>query len=139
MGSYKKLEVWQRAHRLAIAAYNATRGFPKSEQYGLTSQIRRAAASIPANVAEGCGRLGDREMVRFLQYALGSANELEYHLLLARELGFLSLEASTSLTPEAERIQRMLAALIRSLRTGPIDQGPTTNSQRRRDDIKFPP
>ena len=91
MQDFKKLKVWQKAHSLAVAIYQATEVFPKDELYGLTSQIRRSCVSIPANIAEGCGRGGNTEFNRFLQIALGSATELEYHLLLANELKFLNL------------------------------------------------
>lgn len=90
MKDFRNLKVWEKSHQLALAVYKATSTFPRHELYGLTSQIRRACASIPANIAEGCGRSGDAELARFLQIAMGSASELEYHLLLARDLGFLS-------------------------------------------------
>jgi four helix bundle protein len=81
MSDFKKLSVWQKSHLLTMDVYKATADFPKDEQYGLTSQIRRACSSIPANIAEGCGREGDVEFGRFLQIAMGSAYELEYHIL----------------------------------------------------------
>jgi four helix bundle protein len=87
MRDFRKLMVWQKAHQLTLGIYELTANFPRDEVYGLTSQVRRAAASIPANVAEGCGRDGDTELARFLRIAMGSANELEYHLILARDLG----------------------------------------------------
>jgi four helix bundle protein len=89
---FKELRVWSEAHRLTLLIYEKTRAFPREEMYGLTSQLRRAAASIPANVAEGCGRRSDGEFTRFLQIARGSASELEYHLLLSHDLGFLADE-----------------------------------------------
>ncbi len=89
MKDFKSLKVWHKAHQLTLLVYALTRTFPREEMYGLTSQIRRAAASIPANIAEGSGRRSDGELRRFLQIARGSASELEYHLLLARDLGFL--------------------------------------------------
>jgi len=76
---FRKLKVWEKSHDLTLAVYKATAAFPRKELYGLTSQIRRACASIPANIAEGCGRGGDPELARFLQIAMGSASELEYH------------------------------------------------------------
>jgi hypothetical protein len=76
---FRDLKVWEKAHQLTLQVYKATASFPKEEMFGLTSQIRRAAASIPANIAEGCGRSGDAELGRFLQIAMGSASELEYH------------------------------------------------------------
>ena len=84
MQDFRQLKVWRKAHSLALAIYKGTVRFPRTELYGLTSQIRRACVSIPANIAEGCGRGGDPELGRFLQIAMGSASELEYHLLLAR-------------------------------------------------------
>jgi four helix bundle protein len=87
---FRRLKVWERSHRLTLQVYVHTRSFPKDELYGLTAQIRRAAVSIGANIAEGCGRRGDAELGRFLQIAMGSACELEYHLLLARDLGILT-------------------------------------------------
>jgi four helix bundle protein len=90
MENFKKLKVWSKAHELTLLIYQRTRSFPKDEMYGLTSQIRRASASIGANIAEGCGRRSDPEMRRFIQIARGSASELEYHLLLANDLHFLA-------------------------------------------------
>jgi four helix bundle protein len=84
MKSFKELQVWQKAHGLTLAVYGTTRTFPREELFGLTSQMRRSAASIGANIAEGCGRRSDGEMRRFLQIARGSAAEIEYHLPLAR-------------------------------------------------------
>ena len=91
MQDFKKLKVWQKAHLLAVETYQATTAFPQDELYGLTSQIRRAGVSIPANIAEGCGREGSAEFNRFLQIAMGSIAELEYHFLLASELKFLNI------------------------------------------------
>ena len=90
MEDFKNLKVWSKAHDLTSVIYKRTRTFPSDELYGLTSQIRRASASIGANIAEGCGRRSDAEMKRFVQIARGSANELEYHLLLTRDLQFLT-------------------------------------------------
>jgi four helix bundle protein len=89
MKDFRELKVWEKAHALVLNLYRETTSFPPSELYGLTVQIRRAAASIPANIAEGCGRGSSADFARFLQIAMGSACELEYHLLLARDLGFL--------------------------------------------------
>lgn len=90
MQDYKALKVWEKSHQLTLAVDQATATFPKDELYGLTSQIRRACASIPANIAEGCGGDGGAEFARFLRIAMGSASELDYHLLLARDLNLLS-------------------------------------------------
>src|SRR5437868_1731497 len=83
---FHELKVWQKAHELTLAVYQVTAKFPREELYGLTMQMRRAGASIPANLAEGCGRNGDAELSRFCWIAMGSASELQYFLLLARDL-----------------------------------------------------
>ncbi|MBI1257200.1 MAG: four helix bundle protein [Chloroflexi bacterium] len=116
MKDFRKLVVWEKAHRLTLSIYGATVPFPTEEVYGLTSQIRRAAASIPANIAEGCGRDGDTELARFLQIAMGSASELEYHLLLAHDLGFLADSVYSELDRNTTEVKRMLAAFIQNLR-----------------------
>jgi four helix bundle protein len=115
MEDFKNLKVRSKAHELTLAVYQRTRTFPKDEIYALTSQIRRAAASIGANIAEGCGRRSDPEMRRFVQIARGSANELEYHLLLAKDLQFLTPEEYSRLEQRILEIQRMLAALSQRL------------------------
>ena len=115
MEDFKDLKVWRKAHELTLEVYQCTRAFPKDEIYGLTSQIRRAAASMGANIAEGCGRRSDPELKRFIQIARGSANELEYHLLLARDLHFLMLEEFKELEARILEVQRMLAALVQRL------------------------
>jgi four helix bundle protein len=90
MKDFRQLKVWEEAHQLVLAIYAATAGFPSEERFGLTFQIRRASASIPTNIAEGCGRVGDGEFQRFLQIAMGSVSEVDYQLLLARDLGFVN-------------------------------------------------
>jgi four helix bundle protein len=112
---FKDLKVWAKAHELTLVVYQQTRTFPRDEIYGLTSQIRRASASIGANLAEGCGRRSDPEMKRFVQIARGSASELECHLLLARDLQFLSGGEVEDLEPKILEVQRMLAALAQRL------------------------
>lgn len=119
MKGFKELKVWHKAHEMTMAVYEATRAFPSEELYGLTSQLRRSAASIPANIAEGCGRRSDGEMARFLQIARGSASEIDYHIFLARELRYLREDKFCQLTREADEIQRMLTALIQRFR--PVD------------------
>jgi len=116
MQDFRNLKVWQRAHALTLAVYEATRAFPKDEVYGLTSQIRRAASSVPANIAEGCGRDGDPELKRFLQIAMGSAAELEYHLMLAHDLKLLNDTVYQELAASVSEVKRMLAAFIVRLR-----------------------
>lgn len=115
MKDFRSLEVWQKAHQLTLSAYRATRSFPSDERFGLTSQIRRSASSIPANIAEGCGRRGDAEFHRFLQIAMGSASELEYHLLLSHDLEYLDPSSHKELSGEAVRVKRMLSSLIRTV------------------------
>ena len=115
MENFKDLRVWAKAHELTLTVYQRTRAFPKEEMYGLTSQLRRASASVGANIAEGCGRRSDAEMRRFVQIARGSANEVEYHLLLAKDLNLLTAEEHKDLEVKILEIQRMLAALVLSL------------------------
>ncbi|MCA1687862.1 MAG: four helix bundle protein [Actinobacteria bacterium] len=117
MREFRKLKVWERSHRLTLATYKATATFPREELYGLTSQIRRSCAAIPANIAEGCGRGTNADLARFLQMALGSVSELECHLLLARDLAFLEEADYERLAREVTEIKRMLTSFIKSLRT----------------------
>jgi four helix bundle protein len=112
MKDFRSLLVWQKAHSLTLASYRATRTFPKLETYGMISQIRRSAASVAANLAEGCGRRGNGEFHRFLNIAAGSASELEYHFLLARDLGFLQDDVYRQLNTAAVEVKRMLGALM---------------------------
>jgi four helix bundle protein len=115
MKDFRNLEVWEKAHQLTLAAYEVTLRFPKEEMYGLTSQIRRAATSIPSNIAEGCGRGTDADFARFLQIAMGSASELEYELLLARDLGFFQYPDHAEIERQTQSVKQMLAALLRVL------------------------
>lgn len=115
MKSFRDSKVWEKSHELALAAYDATSNFPKQEMFGLVSQIRRCASSIPANIAEGCGRRGNSEFHRFLQIAMGSASELEYHLLLSRDLKFMDAQLHTSLNSRVEEVKRMPSSLIRKV------------------------
>jgi len=112
MQNFKDLKVWQRSHQFVLELYRVTTSFPKSEVYGLTSQIRRAAASVPTNIVEGCGRSSNAELGRFLWIAMGSAAEVEYQCLLARDLDFMSEIEFTHLSGEIVEIRRMLNALI---------------------------
>jgi four helix bundle protein len=116
MRNYRDLQVWEKAHRLTLAVYKITVVFPKEERYGLTSQIRRASASIAANLAEGCGRRSDGEMARYVQIAMGSGAELSYHFLLARDLGFMQSAEYEVLNTDVNEIMRMLSALSGKLR-----------------------
>jgi len=116
MRNFKDFKVWNKAHQLVLATYRATSTFPREEMYGLTSQTRRAASSIPANIAEGCGRQGNAELVRFLHIAMGSASELEYHLLLAHDLNILDHATYGWLAREVVDVKRMLTSLIQKLK-----------------------
>ena len=116
MKDFRELKVWEKSHHLALAVYTATARFPKDELYGLTSQIRRSCASIPANIAEGSGRNGDAELARFLQIAMGSASELEYHLLLSRDLGLLNTIEYEQLAKDTTEVKKMLASFIQKLK-----------------------
>lgn len=115
MKDFRDLKVWEKAHSLTLACYAATSAFPKQEIFGLTSQIRRAGSSMPANIAEGCGRRGNGELHRFLQIAMGSASELKYHLLLSRDLEFLGSADHQRLESQVTEVKKMLASLIRKI------------------------
>src|ERR1043165_2962504 len=115
--NYRDLIVWQKAIDLVVMAYRATADFPKSETYGLTSQIRRAATSIPANIAEGYGRGSRKEYVQFLLIAQGSLKELETHLIVSQRLSYGTTAQTEAILADTAEIGRMLTALIRKLRT----------------------
>lgn len=115
MKDFRQLKVWEKAHLLTMAVYHITGAFPREETYGLVSQMRRAAASIPSNIAESCGRDGDAELSRFCSLARGSASELEYQLLLARDLKMLELKRYEQLSQQVVEIKRMLTVLIQKL------------------------
>jgi four helix bundle protein len=116
MQDFRGLKVWQKGHALTLDVYRATMNFPKEEMYSLTSQLRRASSSIPANIAEGCGYRGDAQLVRFMQIAMGSASEVEYHLLLAKDLGFLKDKLYEQLEGAITELKRMLASFIATLK-----------------------
>ncbi|MCI0771786.1 MAG: four helix bundle protein [Chloroflexi bacterium] len=116
MRDFKNLKVWERSHRLTLSVYRASGGFPREEMYGLTSQMRRASASIAANIAEGCGRDSKADFARFLQIAAGSASELEYQAILARDLKLLDEPEFNTITEEVTQVKRMLSAFIRTLK-----------------------
>ena len=111
MQRFKDLKVWQRSHALVLELYGLTQGFPRDERFGLVSQLRRAAVSVPANIAEGSKRRGSQEYARFLNIAEGSLAESEYLLLLSRDLGYLTAPATEPLFAEIEEIARMLHGL----------------------------
>jgi len=117
MEDLKDLRVWQKTYEMTLSIYRKSKTFPSEEMYGLTSQVRRAAVSIGANIAEGCGRRSDTEMRRFLQIARGSANELEYHLQLAKDLRYLSPNDFEDLNEQVLEVQRMLTSLAARVRS----------------------
>ncbi len=123
MQDYRKLKVWEKAHAFTLAVYKVSCAFPREEMCGLTSQLRRCAASVPSNIVESCGRGSNPELVKFLHYSLGSANELEYQLLLARDLDYVSTEAHVPLAAGALEIKRMLAALIVTIKDARDGEG----------------
>jgi four helix bundle protein len=112
MKDFRDLKVWQRAHQITLSIYRCTRNFPREETYGMVSQLRRCSSSVAANIAEGCGRLGNAEFGRFLTVAMGSASELEYFLLLARDLEYLSRDNYEAVAQEVVEMRRMLNRLL---------------------------
>jgi len=115
MRDFRELKVWHKAHALTLDVYRATKSFPRDELYSLTNQIRRAAVSIGANIAEGAGKNSRREFSRFLQIALGSASELEYHFLLSRDLDYLVPEIYAELSGQVVETKKMLSGFIQYL------------------------
>jgi four helix bundle protein len=118
MRDFRELKVWERSHQLVLDIYEASGKFPREESYGLAAQLRRCCASIPANIAEGCGRSGDAELGRFMLISMGSASELEYHLLLASELGFLDTRDYQELLQRTQEVKRMFSSFRTRLRHG---------------------
>ncbi len=116
MKDFRRLKVWEKAHQLTLGVYRTTAAFPREESYGLTAQLRRASVSVPANIAEACGRRSNREMAKFLQIGMGSASEMEYGLLLARDLGYLEGTAYVSLQASVTEVEKMLGSLLRKVR-----------------------
>ena len=116
MRDFRELKVWEKAHLLTLKIYNVTKGYPKEELYGLTSQIRRACVSIPTNIAEGCVRSSDADFARFLYIALGSTSELEYLIVLSNDLKFIENELQVELNIEINEIKKMLITLIKKLK-----------------------
>jgi four helix bundle protein len=115
MQDFRNLMVWRKGHQLALNIYGLTGEFPKDERYGLTAQLRKAAVSIVANIAEGCGRRSSAEMARFLDIAFGSACEVERLLVLSFDLGFLSGSWHAGVIPQVVEVKKMLASLGRKL------------------------
>lgn len=115
MQNFRNLKVWQRAHQTTLLVYRITDDMPARERYGLMAQVRRSCSSIEANLAEGCGRKSDAELARFARIAMGSATETECHLLIARDLGFISADADRSSEQLLDEVKRMLHGLLEKL------------------------
>jgi four helix bundle protein len=116
MRDFHSLVVWQKSHVVTLEVYRRTKQFLDDDRFGLVSQLRRAATSVPANLAEGCGRGGKPEFARFAQIAMGSAAEVEYHVILAKDLRYISEDEFASLTESVQEVKRMLASLLRTVR-----------------------
>ena len=117
MQDFRNLKVWEKGHSLTLQVYQATRVFPPDERFGLISQMRRSSSSIPTNIAEGCGRPGNKELKRFLEISMGSASELEYQLLLSKDLQYLQNDEYQKLKALTVEVKRMLSAFIVKLRS----------------------
>ncbi len=115
MQDFKKLFAWQKAHSLVLKMYAVSATFPKAEEYGLTSQMRRAAVSIPANIAEGCGRGSRRELARYIRIGLGSAGELDYYVILANDLRLVNSGAGLELAGQIDEVKRVLTGLLKAV------------------------
>lgn len=115
MRNYRDLQVWKKSHNVALDLYKVSQCFPREELYGMTSQIRRAAISIGANLAEGCGRQTSGELARFVRIAMGSASELDYHLLVSRDLGFMNDNDFSRITAGLTEVRKMLTAFLSSV------------------------
>jgi four helix bundle protein len=135
---FRQLSVWRKAHQLVLSTYTATSALPGHERFELRSQMRRAAVSVASNIAKGCGRGSDADFARFLLHATGSTAELEYQVILSRDLGYLDEPSCLLLQAQAEEVRKMLAALIVRLRSLPhvperprsVDRGSADNAKR---------
>lgn len=116
MQNYQDLKVWQKSHQFVLAVYQLTNDFPKTEIFGLTSQMRRATVSISANLAEGCGKNSMLDIANFFQISLGSLHETEYYLLLSKDLNYISIEMFDKRNSEIREIKAMLISLIKKIR-----------------------
>jgi four helix bundle protein len=115
MRNYRDLQVWKKAHDLTLELYRVSQRFPRKEMYGITGQLRRAAVSIGANLAEGCGRRTSNELARFVRVAMGSASELDYHILLCRDIGLMSSDAFSISTAKLTEVRKMLTSFLQSV------------------------
>ncbi len=115
MRDFRQLKVWEKSHHFTLQVYKITGHFSSDERFGLTSQLRRAAASVSTNIAEGCGRNSERELARFMSIAAGSASEVEYQLLLARDLKYIQNETYIEMNQQVNEIKRMLNSFVQKL------------------------
>ncbi len=120
MRDFRELRVWEKAHAFTLKIYKLSASFPEQERFGITAQVRRATASIPTNIAEGCGRESEKELARFMSIAAGSASEVEYQLLLASDLGYLDKDLYVQLNYDVNELKRMLNAFMQKLREGNV-------------------
>ncbi len=137
MRDFRKLKIWEQAHQLALVVYRVTGGFPKEELYGMTSQIRRAAVSVPSNIAEGCGRDGDKELARYIQISAGSLSELDYQLELAHDLQFLNQADFADLTGRIINLRKMLRGFQQTLLSGSYEVSEVEEKYMVEDDNKL--
>ena len=135
MGYYRDLEAWKEAHQLTLGIYTLSSAFPRDERFGLTAQIRRAAVSVTSNIAEGSGRRSDPWLLTFLGYSMGSLQEVDAQLLIAKDLGWVTAEASSEVVARIGRVARLLAALRAALERG-IKKGPARSTMRRAPPLK---
>ena len=115
MKSFRDLKVWEKSHKVALLVYELTTSFPKEEVYGLVTQMRRSASSIPTNIAEGCGRGSDSQFAYFLNIALGSASELEYQIILSKDLRFIKNENCQGILDDLIEVKKMLTKLYKAV------------------------
>ena len=116
MRDFRELKVWEKTHHFTLQVYRITKNFPSDERFGLTAQLRRAAASVPTNIAEGCGRDSERELARFMSIAAVSASEVEYQLLLACDLNYIQDETYRELNQQVNEVKKMLNSFIQKLK-----------------------
>jgi four helix bundle protein len=129
MTTHKDLNVWKKSMNLVVLTYKITSQFPKEELFGLASQMRRAAVSIPSNIAEGHGRNSEKDLVRFLYFALGSASELETQILISQNLGFITDDAFSQISELNTEVIKMMGSLIRSKNIEKLEILPKDNSE----------
>lgn len=116
MRDFRQLRVWEESHLLTLEVYKLTKDFPKEELFSLSNQMRRSASSVPTNIAEGCGREGNKQFAQFLQIAMGSASELDYQLLLAKDLKYIDTSTYAPINDKIDKVKRQLAVLLRKVR-----------------------